>query len=75
MAKRDKADGMKSSIDLRRIPAGDVKKHDSHGLEVLRCRFDERLAALRQPDAADRLRAIAKSPAKLHGKVKAGASY
>ena len=45
------------------------------GLEALRHRFDERLAALREPDAGDRLRAINRSPAKLRGKVKAGAGY
>ena len=42
-------------------------------LETLRRRFDERLAALHGPDADDRLRAIAKSPATLRGEVKAGA--
>ncbi|MDP3720236.1 MAG: type II toxin-antitoxin system prevent-host-death family antitoxin [Acidobacteriota bacterium] len=45
------------------------------GLESLRRRFDERLAALQQPDAGDRLRAISKTPAKLRGKVKAGSGY
>ena len=44
-------------------------------LEALRHRFDERLAVLREPDAGDRLRAISGSPAKLRGKVKAGAGY
>lgn len=45
------------------------------GLDTLRQRFDERLAVLRQDNTGDRLRAITKSPAKLRGKVKAGASY
>ena len=45
------------------------------GLESLRRRFDERLAALQQPDAGDRLRAIGKHPTTLRGKVKAGTSY
>lgn len=45
------------------------------GLETLRRRFDERLAVLQRPDAGDRLRAIAKSPIKLRGKVKAGTGY
>lgn len=45
------------------------------GLELLRRRFDERLAALQQPDAGDRLRAIGKHPTTLRGKVKAGTSY
>lgn len=44
-------------------------------LAALRHRFDERLAVLREPDAGDRLRAISRSPAKLRGKVKAGAGY
>lgn len=45
------------------------------GLEALRHRFDERLAALREPAAGDRLRAISRSPAKLRGEVKAGTGY
>lgn len=44
-------------------------------LEALRHRFDERLAVFGQPGAADRLRAIAKSPVSLKGKVKAGTGY
>lgn len=44
-------------------------------LELLRRRFDERLAVLRQPDAGDRLRALSKQPTKLHGKVKSGTGY
>lgn len=45
------------------------------GLETLRHRFDERLAALQRSDVGDRLRAIAKAPTKLRGKVKAGTGY
>lgn len=45
------------------------------GLESLRRRFDERLAALQRPDAGDRLRAITRSPTTLRGKVKAGTGY
>lgn len=45
------------------------------GLETLRHRFDERLAALERADAGDRLRTIMKNPAKLRGKVKAGTGY
>lgn len=45
------------------------------GLDTLRLRFDERLAVLNKPDAGDRLRAIGQGATKLHGKVKAGASY
>jgi len=44
-------------------------------LALLRSRFDERLAALRKPDAGQRLRSIMRGPAKLRGKVKAGHSY
>jgi prevent-host-death family protein len=59
---------------MRRIVKETESKAES-ALEALRCRFDERLAALREPDAGDRLRAISASPAKLRGKVKAGAGY
>jgi PHD/YefM family antitoxin component YafN of YafNO toxin-antitoxin module len=44
-------------------------------LALLRTRFDERLAALRKPDAAERLRSVMQGPAKLRGKVKAGKTY
>ncbi len=44
-------------------------------LDALRRRFDERLSALRRPGAADRLRAVARGPAKLGGKVKAGKTF
>jgi PHD/YefM family antitoxin component YafN of YafNO toxin-antitoxin module len=44
-------------------------------LTALRRRFDERLAALRTPDAGKRLRAAMRGPATLRGKVKAGDSY
>jgi len=44
-------------------------------LALLRRRFDERLAALRKPDAGPRLRSIMRGPARLRGKVKAGKSY
>lgn len=44
-------------------------------LDVLRHRFDQRLAVLAQPDASERLRAIRKRPAVLKGKVKAGTGY
>jgi prevent-host-death family protein len=42
-------------------------------LDVLRQRFDERLAALQTDDASDRLRTLLRQPAKLGGKVKAAA--
>ena len=44
-------------------------------LTLLRRRFDDRLAALAQPDAGDRLRSVMRGPAKLRGKVKAGTTY
>lgn len=42
-------------------------------LAALRHRFDERLGSLQAPDAGDRLRALMRSPARLGGKVRAGA--
>lgn len=44
-------------------------------LAELRRRFDERLATLDNDDAADRLRAVMRSPGQLGGKVKAGSTY
>jgi PHD/YefM family antitoxin component YafN of YafNO toxin-antitoxin module len=44
-------------------------------LALLRSRFDERLAALRKPDASERLRSVMQGPANLRGRVKAGDSY
>ena len=44
-------------------------------LDALRQRFDERLASLQAADAGDRLRGLMRGPAKLGGKVKAGAGY
>jgi hypothetical protein len=43
-------------------------------LEALRRSFDERLAALRAPDAGDRLRALSNDPTRLKGMVRAGSS-
>lgn len=44
-------------------------------LDVLRHRFDERLASLQAENAGDRLRALMRRPARLGGKVKAGTSF
>jgi prevent-host-death family protein len=44
-------------------------------LALLRRRFDERLAALRRPDASQRLRSVMRGPARLRGRVKAGKTY
>ncbi len=55
-----------------------VKENDSKSeasLQGLRHRFDERLAVLHNSDAANRLRALGKGAARLHGKVKAGTGY
>lgn len=44
-------------------------------LAALRRRFDRRLAVLQAAGAGDRLRSVAQRPARLGGKVKAGASH
>ena len=44
-------------------------------LDVLRQRFDERLAALEAPDAAARLRRAMDAPVRLRGRVKAGTGH
>lgn len=52
-----------------------ARRKDETALEALRARFDERLAALQADDAGDRLRAVMDAPAKLRGKVRAGATH
>ena len=52
-----------------------AKGRDQATLEALRKRFDERLEALKAPGAAAKLLGAARTPVKLHGKVKAGKSY
>lgn len=52
-----------------------ARRQDAAALDTLRARFDERLAALRGDDAGDRLRAVMDAPAKLRGKVRAGATH
>jgi prevent-host-death family protein len=44
-------------------------------LDVLRRRFDDRLAGLRTPDAGAQLRSAMRTGPLLRGKVKAGATY
>jgi prevent-host-death family protein len=44
-------------------------------LDALRRSFDDRLAALREPGAADQLRALINDPTKLDGLVKAGSGH
>jgi hypothetical protein len=58
---------------VRASAAGDQVRESA--LEALRRNFDERLAALRAPDAGDRLRALIDEPTRLDGMVKAGASH
>jgi len=53
----------------------EAKGRDQMTLDALRKRFDERLKVLKAPDAAAKLLAAARTPVKLHGKVKAGQSY
>lgn len=48
---------------------------DESALDILRQQFDQRLAALKADDAGTRLRAVARNPAALGGKLKAGASH
>lgn len=52
-----------------------ARRNDADVLEALRARFDERLAALQDDDAGDRLRAVMDAPAKLRGKARAGAGH
>lgn len=44
-------------------------------LNILRRRFDERLASLQEPDAGTQLRGLMDGPARLHGEVEAGDSF
>jgi len=53
----------------------EAKGRDQATLDALRKRFDERLKVLKEPGAGAGLLAAARTPVKLHGKVKAGASY
>ena len=55
--------------------AGQADARAASELDALRVRFDARLARLRAPDAGARLRSVMRSPARLRGKVKAGAGY
>jgi prevent-host-death family protein len=53
----------------------DAASRTQPALDMLRLRFDDRLAALQAADAGERLRALAGSPAQLGGKVRAGDSH
>lgn len=52
-----------------------AESNNASVLDSLRHRFNERLMVLQTPDASDRLRSVMRGPAKLGGKVKAGAGY
>lgn len=64
----------KEYVHLRQVMREAESRTESE-LDTLRRRFDQRLAALQAPDAGDRLRSAMRGPAKLGGKVKAGARY
>ena len=53
----------------------DAGAQQESALEVLRRRFDERLASLQAEDASARLRALMQGPTTLGGKVKAGETH
>lgn len=53
----------------------EMRQKDLVALEALRRRFDERLAALKAPDAAAKLMTAARSRTALRGKAVAGESY
>jgi PHD/YefM family antitoxin component YafN of YafNO toxin-antitoxin module len=53
--------------------AGQAESRMESELDALRRRFDDRLAALRAPDAGARLRSAMRGAARLRGRVKAGA--
>lgn len=44
-------------------------------LDLVRRRWEERLASLNTPGAGDRLRSMMDRPARLHGEVKAGQTF
>jgi len=52
-----------------------AESKNESALDMLRRRFDQSLASLHAADVDDRLRSQMRAPAKLRGKVKAGASY
>ncbi len=52
-----------------------ARSSDEAVLETLRHRFDQRLAALQSADASDLLRNLARVPARLDGRVKAGSGH
>src|SRR5690625_1722760 len=61
--------------DAIRRALQEVNVAQEPALELLRKRFDERLASLQTADADQRLRDLMKRPARLQEQVKAGDSY
>lgn len=55
--------------------AAALKARESSVLEQLSARFDERLAALQQPGASDKVDAVFKRKGRLGKRPKAGASF
>jgi len=53
----------------------DAASRTQPALDMLRQHFDDRLGSLQAADAGERLRALARSPAQLGGKVRAGDSH
>jgi len=53
----------------------ELSLEDEAALEVLRRRWEVKLACLREPGAGERLEAIMSNPPKLNGKVIAGETY
>lgn len=53
----------------------ELSPEDEAALEVLRRRWEVKLACLNEPGAAERLDSIMKAPAKLNSQVIAGESY
>lgn len=60
----------------RLLAAAEVAEaRQQDALQTLRQRFDERLASLAAPDAAERLRGVLAQPAALAGQVRAGQTH
>lgn len=66
-----------SAQEYERLQAlvSNTESNTAASLDVLRHRFDERLAVLAQSGAADRLRTVSRRPTALKGKVKAGTGH
>ena len=58
-----------------RTKAAEADARAESELDLLRLQFDERLKALRAPDAGKKLRSMMRGSAKLGGKVKVGTGH